>query len=188
MVSSGFAAGPSSLTAAAALRDQLIDAPPRSIADLVLVSRPGVYAWWGEISWPPSFPAVPPGLPIYVGKADTEPLGQRARSFHLRRTRGSALRRSLAAVLVDELELQPHVVRDRRSWALNAVGEAKLTAWMHDQLRVTWVELDDPGEVEQAIILQLLPPLNDKHATGSPYRAPMRELREALRAAGETKA
>lgn len=171
-----------------AVRGALTRLPARPAPELALIAKPGVYAWWGEIPWPPTFPTVPHGLPLYVGKADTETLGQRARSFHLSRTRGSALRRSLAAVLVDELELQPHVVRDPRSWGLSDVGEARLTAWMQEQLRVTWVELDDPGEVEQAIIRQLLPPLNDKHATGSPYRALMRELRKALRAAGEAKA
>lgn len=89
----------------------------KTAPELTLVEGCGVYASWGEIAWPPTFPTVTQGLPLYVGKADTDTLGQRARSFHLSRTRGSALRRSLAAVLVgDELDLQSHDVRDPRSW------------------------------------------------------------------------
>ncbi len=47
------------------------------------------------------------------------------------------------------------------------------------------VQLVDPGDVEEAIIRQLLPPLNDKHATGSPYRVAMRALRKAMRSASQ---
>lgn len=169
----------------AAVLEQLSRSDRRPALELARVGQPGVYAWWGELFWSSVFPPVPRALPIYVGKADTETLGERTNSFHLSRTRGSALRRSLAAVLADELALRPHVVRDARSWGLQPVGEALLTAWMSERLRVTRVELVDPGDVEEAIIRQLLPPLNDKHATGSPYRVPMRALRKAMRLAGE---
>ncbi len=132
---------PVSPVSPAAVLEQLTRSDRRPALELARVNQPGVYAWWGEISWPPSFPLVSRALPIYVGKADTEPLGKRASSFHLSRTRGSALRRSLAAVLADELALRPHVVRDARSWGLQPAGEALLTDWMSERLRVTWVVL-----------------------------------------------
>jgi hypothetical protein len=77
--------------------------------------------------------------------------------------------------------LRGEVYRDPWLWGLHPDGEVRLTAWMHENLRVTWVVLDSPGTVETQLIRELLPPLNDKDATGSPFRGPMRLLRAGLR-------
>lgn len=175
---------PLSPTAEAVLA-QLTTGPFRPVDELVRVPRPGVYAWWGVLPLPSALPDVPAGLPVYIGKADTESLGARARSFHLSRTRGSALRRTLAAVLAAELELAPEVVTDVRSWGLAGAGEERLTAWMRERLHVSWVELDAPGSVEEELIAHLLPPMNDRHATGSPYRVAMRQLRSRMRSGAQ---
>lgn len=141
----------------------------------------GIYAWWGKVPWPDGFPEVRREAPIYIGIAATETLADRFSNHHLTRTRGSALRRSLAALLAHELDLHSHLVlgsAERRSkFGLTAHGEHLLTEWMERELRVTWVETPSPGATETRLIRELLPPLNDRDATGSPYRAPMRALR-----------
>lgn len=162
---------------------QLVAPPPRPVDELARVEHTGVYAWWGVLPLPTSVPAPAEDLPLYVGKAALETLGERARSFHLSRTRGSALRRTLAAVLVHELGLAQDIVVDARSWGLQPAGEQRLTMWIRRQLTVSWVEIDDPGDVEAELIAHVLPPLNDKHARGSPYRAELRQLRRRMRGA-----
>jgi hypothetical protein len=104
---------------------------------------------------------------------------------HLARTRGSGLRRSLAAVLVDELELRSLVVPGPSGkFGLPPGVEPRLTEWMLAHLQVTWVPLEAPGAEEEAIIRELLPVLNHEHATGSPYRAILARMRSELRAEG----
>jgi hypothetical protein len=163
--------------------NRLVATPRLPVDELERVDRPGLYAWWGVLALPASVTTPVAELPLYVGKAASETLGERARLFHLGRTRGSALRRTLAAVLVHELGLAPHIMVDTRSWGLRPAGEERLTSWMRQHLTVTWVELDDPGDVEKELITHLLPPLNDKHAAGSPYRVEMRMLRQRMHSA-----
>ncbi len=54
--------------------------------------------------------------------------------------------------------------------------EARLTSWMEANLRVSWCEHPDPGEVEPLIIERLAPPLNVEHAV-----TPVREVIKAAR-------
>lgn len=154
--------------------------PPRLAT---AIFRPGIYAWWGSeiVPWPTDFPNVDETLPLYIGIADSETLAQRFSAHHLQRTRGSALRRSLAGLLANQLGLASFLVagspRRPDKFGLTPVGEATLTDWMERHLLVTWVELDSPGEDEKRLIRELTPPLNDRDASGSVYRAPMRVIR-----------
>ncbi len=143
----------------------------------------GIYAWWGGegVPRPAGFPRVDPGLPLYIGIAERETLSQRIIDCHLSRTRGSALRRSLAALLLDELDLRPHIIPGSRSrpskYGMASAGELELTAWMLERLSLSWVEHPDPGPLEREIVGELIPPLNDSLAKGSSYRTHMRVLR-----------
>ncbi|MWB97888.1 GIY-YIG nuclease family protein [Agromyces seonyuensis] len=170
---------------ATALRTQLLASVPTGAAELAEIDSTGVYAWWGSLPFPRDFPPVDERLPLYVGIADRQTLGQRAASNHLRSTRASGLRRSLAAVLVDELELQDLVIRHPRAgkYALTAAGEARLTTWVLANLQVTWVPEPHPGPHERQLVAELLPPLNHTYATGSPFRRILAARRAALRAA-----
>lgn len=171
------------MTDLAAARAALL-ATPRPLDELSAVAAPGVYAWWGSIPFPADFPDVDPSLPAYVGIAAGETLGERTATFHLSRTRGSSLRRSMTGLLVDELDLWPELTASRRHFGLTAAGEARLTAWMRSRLQVTWMEHQQPEPIELAMIAELIPPLNDRNAPrSSPYRAPMRTLRRAVREA-----
>lgn len=168
-----------------AVRDALLQMRPMQPDRLVEIAAPGVYAWWGRLSYPAGFSAVDVALPLYVGIADRQTLGQRAKKNHLAATRRSSLRRTLAAVLADELELRAEVIPDPKGkFGFSSGTELRLTDWMLTHLQVTWVPLEEPGIDEEAIIRELLPVLKHEHATGSPYRAILARMRRELRAGG----
>jgi len=127
-------------------------------------------------------------MPLYIGIAESETLAERIVGCHLSRTRGSALRRSLSALLVDELNLGSHIIRGSQArpskYGMEPEGERILTDWMLANLRVAWLECAGPGAIEGSLIASLLPPLNDVYAAGSPYRTAMRALRATVAASG----
>ncbi|WP_425323672.1 GIY-YIG nuclease family protein [Gordonia rubripertincta] len=163
----------------------LLTAPPHS-PDLVAseADTTGVYAWWGSehIPWPADFPPTTDTVPLYVGLASSQTVGNRIVRNHLRSTRRSALRRSLTALLVDDLKLRSHVecLPAPGKFTLAPTGERALSEWMRKHLTVSWVATGTPVPLEAAVIAELLPPLNDAHATGSPYRKHLRELRASV--------
>lgn len=145
--------------------------PPRSFAD---VPTPGVYAWWdarGALSrsWPEKFAAVDPARPLYVGNAMVS-LADRGVLMHLQSTRVSSLRRSLASLLFDQLDLLPGArAHPERKFTLEHKAEERLTRWMEAHLTVVTVVHPSPGAVECAVIASILPPLHDKCAQHGPY-------------------
>jgi len=175
-------------------RDNLLGATPVSPLSLRSVAHPGIYAWWdveGALSqsWPDDFPEVDTAIPLYIGIAAKQNLSARVEDMHLANTRRSALRRSLAPLLSESLDLTRGAVRHPRAgkFGLELEQEAHLTNWMLANLRMTWVGHDESGDVEKPILRNLWPPLNDLSATGSPYRVPMRVLRATFRASAPLK-
>lgn len=148
----------------------------------------GIYAWWDSGAaladhYPSDFPPVDHARPLYIGIAERQGLDARGLKMHLKRTRMSGLRRSLAALLRDELELSSQVIVARGGmFGLTPAADAALTDWMLRHLSVTWVALPHPSAVEGAIVGAELPPINYDHATHGPYAARMRALRTDLRA------
>lgn len=119
----------------------------------------GVYAWWAAPSVFPDLPG-PPNRNVeslrllYLGRATS--LRGRILRNHLRRSGSSTLRRTLAGLLVSE--------GYRTTWTDRVVlipeDEARLTAWMHGHLRLTWAEDAEPATVEVELVRRLHPPLN----------------------------
>jgi hypothetical protein len=153
--------------------------PTRALNDLAtLPSAPGLYAWW---TTPEVFPQLPgPTHPantgvrlLYVGLATN--LRRRIVRNHLRRSGQSTLRRTLAGLLLDTEHY-----RTRRTDRVVLVDEdeARLTAWMHTHLQLSWCQHPTPDAVEAAVIAQWAPPLNVAHASG-----PARTVIETARAA-----
>lgn len=96
----------------------------------------GVYAWWAAPSVFPDLPGAPnPNVPsvrlLYLGKAAT--LRRRVLGNHLRRSGSSTLRRTLAGLLTSE---GYRTMRTDRVVLIPA-DEARLTAWMSANLRLT---------------------------------------------------
>lgn len=151
----------------------------RTMADAAdhVPNQPGLYAIYGdEVAWA-NLGLRPAGdNPLYVGKAE-DSLASRDLSAHFaidpRRapsTGHSTVRRSLAALLRDELELRA-VPRNRSNpgryamYGLADGGDARLTAWMHQHLTLAvWPRPRDAivplAHVETKVIEALTPPLN----------------------------
>ncbi|MDQ0370587.1 GIY-YIG nuclease family protein [Catenuloplanes indicus] len=119
----------------------------------------GVYAWWAGPSVFPDLPgpanASDPSLRLlYLGRATS--LRGRILRNHLRRSGSSTLRRTLAGLMLSE--------GYRTTWTDRVVlipeDEARLTAWMHAHLRLTWAEDEDPETIEADLVQRLRPPLN----------------------------
>jgi hypothetical protein len=119
----------------------------------------GVYAWWADPSILPDLPGPPnesvPSLRLlYLGRA-TSLRGRILRS-HLRRSGSSTLRRTLAGLLVSE--------GYRTTWTdrvvLVAEDEARLTAWMHAHLRLTWAADPESEMIVDELVRRVHPPLN----------------------------
>jgi hypothetical protein len=110
----------------------------------------------------------------YVASGAT--LGSAIARTHLRgSTTGSSFRRSVAAVLWDQLDLR--CVAPKR---LGPESNARLTAWMLAHLRVTTAVVDDIASlwlISEYIGHRLDPPLNLDGYARSPERERVRELR-----------
>lgn len=163
----------------------LTTSAPKSPQELTSVHKKGMYAWWdmnGALTpfWPEDFPPVDTSRPLYVGKAPVS-LSVRGADMHLKTTRMSTLRRNLTLLLVDELPLRDGLVaKPKKKLSQSNEGERVLTAWMLENLSVTWVELETPGAYESTVIGGLLPPFNDTFAHAGPYWRPMKALRERV--------
>ena len=147
-------------------------------------SAPGVYAWFvDDVASLPALP-VEPTEPLYVGVSSD--LSVRQQDTHSRwgRTGFSTLRRSLGALLKDQLELEPlprgtgPSESNFRSYRFDDAGEEALSAWMLEHLRVSVVACPDPERVESELVALARPPLN---LTGwsNPHAPKIKALRKA---------
>lgn len=126
--------------------------------------------------------------PLYIGKAERS-LASRDLGTHFStgRTGSSTLRRSLAALLVDDLDLRA-VPRNSdkperfANFGLELAGDQRLTDWMVERLSLAiWpspptVRL---GEIETAVLQRLRPPLNLSSVSTS-WTATVRSRRARL--------
>lgn len=159
-------------------------------------TEPGLYAIWadGAVTEQLGIGSQSCATPIYLGKAERS-LRDRDLRIHFGvddaevRSGSSTLRRSLAALLAEELELRP-VPRGKtagdasKGFSLHPEDEARLSAWMQDRLELTtWALPVALGirlrDVELRVIRHWDPPLNIMHATSS--RTALRAARAALR-------
>jgi hypothetical protein len=153
------APSPAQARAEAALR--LLSGVPYALDVAVkqLGRASGVYAWWATPDVFPDLPGpvnehVPALRMLYLGKATT--LRGRILRNHLRRSGNSTLRRTLAGLMLPD--------GYRTTWTDRVVlipeDEARLTAWMHANLRLTWAQDPEPASVEATLVRRLHPPLN----------------------------
>jgi GIY-YIG catalytic domain len=140
----------------------------------------GVYAWHGD---PVAQELVrtqlggPGSGPLFVGRANTA-LNTRIVRDDLRNSRASTFRRSLAALLWDELGL-----RSRSPQVLDAGSEERLTEWMRAHLAVTIVPAGAAAVgalIEAEARAALDPPLNLTKVRPTRGRTKLRKLRRAL--------
>jgi hypothetical protein len=156
----------------------------------------GVYAWWLDTARSPTpeaaglhLPAVPrlrhssgTAELLYVGRARRD-LHRRITGQHLRRTRSSALRRTLLAVLLpgDPSWRDGAAVDGRGRVVLDEAHEQRLTAWMQEHLLLGWAECgtkDDVDALEQHWVAAHQPALNTE---GTGHGPELTELKRVFR-------
>lgn len=133
---------------------------PRS--SFVLGKEIGVYALFLRNG--SSLPGVQPGEQglLYIGCTESSK-GLQKRCHFCGNTSGHSPRRSLAALLLHELDLEPVFVSKPNApdtWGLDQRSEAKLDDWMHANLLLAIEICDDPLRREGELIRSLGPPLN----------------------------
>lgn len=131
-------------------------------ASFVLGCEHGVYALY--LREGADLPGITPGDGglIYIGLAANRK-GLKGRCHFNARTRNHSPRKSLAVLLMDELALKPVLVPKPNSpdtWGLEASSEARLSAWMHDNLELAIELCDDPDARETELVTLYAPPLN----------------------------
>lgn len=163
----------------------------RTDAVSLVANSPGLYAFygdeqaWSDLDLTPAFP----DQPLYVGKAERDLNGRDVRThFATGKTGSSTVRRSLAALLQDRLDLVA-VPRNltkpdgSANFGLDSPGDARLSEWMEQHLSLaTWVKPENASldELETVVVGRLRPPLNlDK--VGEP-RVRLRDARKRMAA------
>ncbi len=142
-----------------------------------LGSRPGIYAWHGDAAADEllvtPLRAIRKG-PLFLARTDRAMNKGIVRD--LQNTKASTFRRSLAAMLWEELDL-----RCPAHNTIDAAGDGRLTEWMHAHLSVIVVPFTDASNVarvEADLLDYLDPPLNlNRGLCPTPGRKRLRTLR-----------
>lgn len=106
--------------------------------------------------------------PIYIGISDD--LSRRGPEAHFRAGQSgfSTLRRSIGALLADQLNLIPcprgagWASTNFRNYRFDHQGERRLSGWMEASLLVAAHPLRDPERIESRLVARARPPLNLK--------------------------
>ena len=151
---------------------------------------PGIYAvgYTGEeFPFPTSENVINNGDIIYIGKTEKSQKSRDAQThFKSGKTGSSTLRRSLGAILRQDLGLHP-IPRSKtesrmRDYKFIEESEKKLTAWMVDNLSLSYFIINDGKRIirkaEIEIIKEISPILNITHNSSSPYVSMLKELRK----------
>jgi hypothetical protein len=157
-------------------------------------NNPGVYAvgFVGEsFPFPLDINIIMNGDIIYIGKTEKS---QRSRDAHTHfksgKTGSSTLRRSLGAILLQDLDLKPiprsNTESKMRDYKFIEESEEKLTQWMINNLSLSFYEILDGKrlvrELEIPLIRKVSPILNIQGNTSlNPYTTMLKELRSKCR-------
>lgn len=156
--------------ALASVIDSLTAGPRFMVTDAATAvpNLPGLYAFYVDEVGGEALGLVA-GLPIYVGKAERSLQGRDVGThFSTGKTGSSTLRRSLAALLREQLELSA-VPRNlakpdgSANFGLEVGGDERLSKWMSNHISLAvWVARDGAvlDDLETAVLRELAPPLN----------------------------
>lgn len=143
-----------------------LSAARSQLADLNAPAAPGVYAFF--LRDPGALPGVDESADgiIYIGLSTN--LAQRDVDTHFRAGQSgfSTLRRTLGALLIADLGLQPRPRgfgasdSNYRSYRFDEAGEERRSAWMRGHLDVALQPVADPKQLERALVAIARPPLN----------------------------
>lgn len=156
----------------------------KRIEHLVAPRSPGVYAIFlvdGKILGP--YRALPE-VPIYIGATTNLNDREFEHHFSTRMTGFSSPRRSVGAILRDELRLKaiPRAPGSSesniRNYRFESDGEVRLSAWMKANLLIGIYACDDPFSIE-ADLLNILSPLLNLKGCPNSYRPQIKLCRKA---------
>lgn len=149
---------------------------------------PGIYGWWFHTTPDARIDVsnckTVEGLHLlYVGISpenvgSASHLRKRIRQHYRAKLSRSTLRRSLAALLMDQLGLKP--VMEAGRLTLGGAGEDTLSQWMSDNAYVSWHVHSRPWDVEDGIFRLVNLPLNIKDNARNPFRAKLEMARTEL--------
>ena len=149
------------------------------------VDGPGVYALFLSDHRALSAVTVGDHDVLYVGMTGRN---SKARSHFQGRSSGSSPRRSLGALLKDELQLTAYsrgrglTKKDSTHYCFREHGEAALTAWMKRYLIYSYIVVStNLWEVEKRLISRLTPPLNIDDDWDNPDQPLIDRLRKVCR-------
>jgi len=153
--------------------------------------EPGFYAWWVKAGALAGVPPCPHPREdrwdlLYVGigparSSSTQTLRTRVLGNHLGGNIGSStFRLSLAALLLEKLELHP-TQRGKKAH-LAPPENHRISARQRENLRLTWAVHPQPWRIEGAVISTLGPPLNLTGNRRHPFHQTMSQARRELRA------
>lgn len=149
-----------------------------------LPEEPGLYAWWAPATVLPRMSGRShcdgSARLLYIGRA--ERLRTRIVGHHLRTSRTSTLRRTLAGLLMDDTGWTTARSGVRRRVVLTRASEAELSAWMARWLTFTACPVSNPDTIEDEVIARLVPPLNVAATPDTPCRRQVIAAREKYEA------
>jgi len=97
---------------------------------------------------------------LVKGEPSKRTLRDRISQHYTGNIQGSTLRKSLACLLWDELQLEFRVGVNPRRPKLTLEGQKALTGWLSENALVSWVSHNEPWEYEVLLIHRFNTPLN----------------------------
>lgn len=155
---------------------------------------PGLYAIYALARTEPARAGVweqlrlgqpPDSRPLYVGKSEDDLAGRDVRDHFSGASGNSTVRRSLAALLREELRLRAAPRNPARpghfaNYGLEAQSESRLSQWMADSLELAvwpkWPNAVQLKDAEATVIRLWQPPLNLTHVA-TPWTAMIKQRR-----------
>lgn len=146
-----------------------LKASATSIAELDAPPDQGVYGFFLAAGGEVPHLAHAGSDALYIGTSAN--LAQREFDTHFAtgQSGSSTLRRSLGALMIEELQLKPQPrgtgasETNYRNYRFDDAGEERLSRWMEANLRVGVHAVPEPRQVETELIALACPPLNLTH-------------------------
>ncbi|MDH6288091.1 GIY-YIG nuclease family protein [Rhodococcus opacus] len=134
----------------------------------------GVYGWWfrklpAEIDTSGCakrdgltllYTGISPNKPPNNGKApSTQNIRKRIKTHYTGNAAGSTLRLTLGCLVADEVGIELRRVGSGKRYTFHT-GETLLSKWMAENALVSWIDHEEPWELEDRLIASLDVPLN----------------------------
>lgn len=124
---------------------------------------------------------ISPSAPPTNGKEPSrQSLYTRVRYHMQGNAEGSTLRLSLGCLLASHLSLELQRVGSGTRMTFSD-GEARLSDWLADNARVTWLACPEPWKIEKALIAKLSLPINLDQNARHPFFMALSGLRREAR-------